>query len=517
MSPYDALHRAQRVCTRKGGRIVQSKKVQGRVSILAECKIRHRWHTRPDTILAGHWCRKCFFDSKRTAIRFFQKLAESRGGKCRSPSYFAREQKLSWECAKGHFWDAAPSNIRRGRWCPQCAGLGRTIEDMRELAMDRGGMCLSRHFRGVLTELRWQCGRGHTWAVAPRSVLQGSWCRICSDSLRVKHSLDDMCSLARSRGGFCISSTYVDTRHALIWKCAQGHSWSAKPTDILSGRWCPDCSGGKTERLCRAYFERIFAVPFPTARPAWLRNTRGNRMELDGYSERLAVAFEYHGRQHYEKHGLFHGERSTLRQRKTDDKLKANLCRKHGIKLIAIPYTVTDGELPAFILRQCERKSVSHPKVLHPLKINLKKVSSPRWLDAAKRMAQKRGGECLSNHYISAQTKMLWRCKRGHQWEANPNHIKNGTWCPRCSGQVPLSLELLKAFARRKSGLCLSTSCRNSEKQEWQCRQGHKWKALWGNIKKGTWCPTCHYDRRRAEGSLAKRFAGRRPRRRLSN
>lgn len=497
MAPSNALDEAQQVCIRNGGRVVQSKKVQGRILLLAECEKHHIWWTRPDSILAGHWCRRCFFDAKRTPISAFQKLAKSRGGKCRSTSYLKREQKLIWECSKGHTWAASPGNIRKGGWCPKCAGLGRTIKDMQLIADRHGGKCLSRKYEGVLTKLQWQCVQGHRWASTPQSILQGSWCRICSDSVRVKHSLDDMRSLARSKGGVCMSSKYVDTRHALTWKCSQGHTWPANPSDILGGRWCPDCSTGKTERLCRAYFEKLFKVPFPIAHPTWLRNSRGNRMELDGFSERLGLAFEYHGRQHYENHPLFHGARSTLRQRMADDKLKENLCKAHGITLFIIPYTVADVDLATYIQQQCTAKNISHPKLSGPLKISLKRVSSPLWLAASKQMAQMRGGKCLSTHYISAQTKMTWQCKLGHQWAATPNHIKNGTWCPRCSGQVPLSIDVLRAFAKRKSGRCISTSCRNSNKQEWQCQHGHRWKALWGNIKKGTWCPTCHNERRR--------------------
>jgi len=45
----------------------------------------------------------------------------------------------------------------------------------------------------------------------------------------------------------------------------------------------------------------------------------------------------------------------------------------------------------------------------------------------------KRGGKCLSDTYVNNQTKLLLECAEGHQWEAAPNSIKNGSWCPHCA------------------------------------------------------------------------------------
>jgi len=44
-------------------------------------------------------------------------------------------------------------------------------------------------------------------------------------------------------------------------------------------------------------------------------------------------------------------------------------------------------------------------------------------------IAEKRGGECLSQY----NSKYLWTCKKGHQWEAYLDDVKNKyTWCPVC-------------------------------------------------------------------------------------
>ena len=41
-------------------------------------------------------------------------------------------------------------------------------------------------------------------------------------------------------------------------------------------------------------------------------------------------------------------------------------------------------------------------------------------------IALHRGGTCLSTQFITVMTKLKWRCKERHQWEALPNNVKRG-------------------------------------------------------------------------------------------
>lgn len=101
-----------------------------------------------------------------------QALAKKRRGQCLSKKYVHSETKLRWRCAKGHEWEASPSNVkRRGSWCPACVGLLRgTIEQMQALAKARDGVCLSTVYVNNKAKLRWRCAEGHEWDAAhPRA------------------------------------------------------------------------------------------------------------------------------------------------------------------------------------------------------------------------------------------------------------------------------------------------------------------------------------------------------------
>src|SRR5260370_26543427 len=124
---------------------------------------------------------------------------------------------------------------------------------------------------------------------------------------------------ARALGGRCLSKKYLNIDTHLRWCCAEGHKWKAKPYHVLTGHWCPICSSGVSERICRAMVERMTGVRFPKMRPRWLKNERGRQMELDGYAPSLRLAFEYQGQQHYSPDSFFHAHPEGFKKRQQDD------------------------------------------------------------------------------------------------------------------------------------------------------------------------------------------------------
>jgi Zn finger protein HypA/HybF involved in hydrogenase expression len=248
-------------------------------------------------------------------IEDMQTLASKHGGVCLSTEYINTATKLWWQCSEGHEWEAAPSSVQQGHWCPQCANkrigedLRYSIENMQDLAIKRGGMCLSFEYIDNKTKLRWQCGFcGHKWEARPANIKKGNWCPTCgrkkSDLARRRYSIGDMHDLAVRKNGKCLSPEYLGAHAKLKWRCSKGHEWEARPNAIRRGNWCPTCSG---------------------------------------------------------------------KRKKT--------------------------------------------------------------IDAMQEVARDRGGECLSAQYTNCKNKLQWRCAKGHEWEATPDNIVQGKWCPYCAGK----------------------------------------------------------------------------------
>lgn len=133
-------------------------------------------------------------------------------------------------------------------------------------------------------------------------------------------------------------------------------------------------------------------------------------------------------------------------------------------------------------------------------------------LEQAQRHASKNSGKCLSEEYVSAITKMRWRCSDEHEWEASLHAIKQGNWCCKCgnisSGKKKMlkdGLEQAQTIALAARGECLSNEYHGvSMKMRWLCHNNHEWKARLSDIKRGKWCPKCASNVK----GIAKRIPG---------
>ena len=122
---------------------------------------------------------------------------------------------------------------------------------------------------------------------------------------------------------------------------------SVKPVQAKKGR-----ATSVGEEKCRSYLEKRFKVPFSKARPSFLTNpVTGSALELDGYNETLALAFEYNGRQHYEFSPHFHKNKSDFYNGQYRDEMKRNMCKKKGVRLLVVSYR-HDDEIEKELERQ---------------------------------------------------------------------------------------------------------------------------------------------------------------------
>ena len=120
-------------------------------------------------------------------------------------------------------------------------------------------------------------------------------------------------------------------------------------------------------------------------------------------------------------------------------------------------------------------------------------------LDFFRRLAEKKGGKCLTDIYINSKTKLLYECKNGHQWFAYTSNTLKGHWCQRCAAlekaaKKKLTIELFKQIATTKGGICLSDYYSNqNDRLLFECKNGHRWNSRPVNIKRGDWCRKCSY------------------------
>jgi len=294
-----------------------------------------------------------------------------------------------------------------------------TIEDMQELAVLRGGRCLSKEYWNIRTKLTWKCERGHSWDAFPRIIIQGGWCLQCNKGKRSSLLIEDLHKIAVSRGGKCLSDNYINCNTKLKWQCKKGHVWEARPMAVKEskgrkGSWCPYCCG--TKKL-------------------------------------------------------------TIKEMRQIAKSKGGKClsNKYINHTIKLKWQCKEGHIwkanPMSIKGSKGRKGSWCAHCSGRAKLTIKEM---------RQIAKSRGGKCLSDKYINAYTKLKWQCKKGHIWETKPNVVKNsGAWCPYCAGSAKLTIEEMHQIAKGKGGKCLSDKYIGiATKLKWQCKEGHVWEAM---------------------------------------
>ena len=120
----------------------------------------------------------------------------------------------------------------------------QTIQDMQSLAKSKGGICWSKEYVNNKTKLWWECREKHRWQATPFSVkVRNSWCPVCANNLPI--GLKEMQKLAKTKKGACLSKQYINVKTKLLWQCKRGHRFEATPDTIRKGQWCQKCTQNK--------------------------------------------------------------------------------------------------------------------------------------------------------------------------------------------------------------------------------------------------------------------------------
>jgi len=302
---------------------------------------------------------------------------------------------------------------------------------MKDIARRRNGQCISERYENSLTKLIWRCQHGHEWEMSPTHAKhRGYWCPYCSGK---RHTIETFQTIARERGGECLSNRYRGNKTPLRWRCENGHEWKARPNNIKdAGQWCPKCS----------------------------RRERGIKSRL-GIEEMQAIARERGGECLSTE---YTGIKENLVWRCSNGHTWE--ASAQGVRTGGTWCSDCAGVKP-LTLEQCQKDAIE------------------------------RGGKCLSKKYTNVETKLQWRCENGHEWKATPHSIRGGGWCPKCgigrrSDLARLGIEEMQRIASERGGECLSKTYKNLNfRLRWRCALGHEWDGSPAPIRSGTWCPVC--------------------------
>jgi hypothetical protein len=125
------LNLARKHAISKQGLCLSTEYKSNKTKMLWQCANSHEpWEASYEKVVsAGRWCPHCA-NEKKPFIRLLedglqqaQTHAALRGGLCLSTEYKGAQEKMLWQCAKGHKpWIAKFNNVLDlGNWCPECS------------------------------------------------------------------------------------------------------------------------------------------------------------------------------------------------------------------------------------------------------------------------------------------------------------------------------------------------------------------------------------------------------------
>lgn len=209
-----------------------------------------------------HGCRWCREAEKMQRLQ--QKAAQD-GSQCMEALWLGRQHHYRFRCLSdpSHEWERTyPFALRNAR-CPHCSraayGMRRRdpegLQRLQASAESKGGECLSPSYLGVDRKHRFRCAQGHIWeAVATHVLGQGTWCRQCGHDDK-RRDIEEVQRAAQKRGGRFLSDEYRNTHTRYGWSCAEGHTWQATYRSVQRGAWCPTCIPRSSRLDARALHE----------------------------------------------------------------------------------------------------------------------------------------------------------------------------------------------------------------------------------------------------------------------
>jgi hypothetical protein len=450
----------------------------------ATCLVEHArknagWKARPD---------------KSAFLNSIAERVEKRGGTLLSKKYVSAKTKIRVRCERGHIFAVTADNLRHGRWCPKCKFEDHTERQqakfltpaqLDKIARERfGGSCLAEKPVSSHTRVAWKCSvAAHKpfRAAISNVVHQNNWCPAC-DAVRrklypPKPAVPRTVVEARiaARGGRIVKivgrNKWQGLGTRLRVACANAHEWEVDANSLIhSGSWCPYC-GPKGERIVRGIFEATFRDVFPKARPPWLAHATGRKLELDGYSEKRGLAFEYQG--------PHHDEQASVR---ATDALKRAACLANGVTLIevaAVKRPFPPENVLASVARSLLAAGLNETARLPKAELFGAEV------DDLRAIAVDRGGLLVSKRYLGGE-RHEWKCAvPGHPtWLAEPWRIRNGAWCPSCAGNRRLDIGELRRWGAEHGLRLLDKKYTGIQTvYSWRCMsRGHVIRRTKGNI-----------------------------------
>jgi hypothetical protein len=477
------LDNFKRAAQRLGGDCLSKQYKNNYTKLKFICSEGHIWESLPGSILKGSWCKQCQRDNEAMKyLTIARNAANKKGGECLSVRYLSNEKKLSWKCQYGHTWKSSFSSVvSQGTWCPKCGieerakKLRYSINHVRKIVESKGGKLLSQRYESRNTRVKVQCENGHKWEPTAGAIFNGSWCTDCRKKTAIQRKnykkarnavsssksnsmlLEKIKSVKKTvkrNGGRLLTKQIFNLSMKIKCQCKENHIFELTPLNIEKGHWCKECHLNSKrlgiERMheyaksrggtCLSHHYKNNSTPL-----SWLCGDCGNQWKAPGSIVTRKSWCPKCGR-----------KVSAKKQQGYTIKDAHSVAKSKGGKCLSDEYVKSTAPL----LWECSEGHQWSASFDSVNRIDTwcdkcaRKKQSERQKDSIEKyqkIAEERGGKLMSAEYVKHNVALEWECQAGHRWNARPDHVKYGSWCPECN--IYYGEEIVRCFFEGVLGL----------------------------------------------------------------
>jgi hypothetical protein len=320
--------------------------------VIIICKKHGEFLQKPNCHLSGDGCCKCGGNCKSNTSEFIKKAKLIHGDKYdySKVNYVNQSTKVCIICLEHGDFLQSPKNHLKGNGCYQCARkylMGKRISNDEYIKR-----CKEKHgdkydyskvvYNSTHNTIKIICPiHGEFNKEAVSFIKQKCPCPKCGRSY--KSNTSEFIEKARIVHGDRYNYSkveYVNSKDKVCILCKIHGEYFITPNDHLGGHGCSKCSISKLESiLIRKFDEDDIKYFYNFKKFKWLKKI--SLLELDFYLPDYNIAIECQGLQHYKPQG-YHGGYEKYLYLVENDKIKHDLCKQNGIKLLYYVENLSD-------------------------------------------------------------------------------------------------------------------------------------------------------------------------------
>lgn len=305
------------------------------------CNQGHACSISWDNFKYGRRCRMCADLNKANKFKFkyeeVESYIKSLGCELLTKDYKRNSQKLDIKCSCGNIYKITYQRFRsdnRYTKCIKCREFKpkkHSYEFIKSYIEENKYTLMSESYNNTNDKLTVKCDKGHIYKVTFANFQHGKRCPYCNGRM----TIEDVRVMFDKEGYILLDDSYINSAQRLNIICDKGHKTTITVRDFKDDCRCNICRSSKGERVVERYLnERNIRYKYNEPYFNDLIGLGGLPIRPDFILPEHKIWIEYDGEFHYRKMYDTDGHEKI----RIHDKRKNEYAKKHGWKLIRIPY-----------------------------------------------------------------------------------------------------------------------------------------------------------------------------------